>query len=245
MQLRIVDNAGGIGKKKEKRYNTRDQVLIRWEFSFEDVHEISEGNVKVGHLLHRGVNLPASWQTAVRAMRLRSVAQQAALDASDTLGIRQVSCTFLGAAKTLELPDPYDETVRVGSIVGVSAKHIACAYVIDGLWVLYPNDAMEEALFDKGLLEVKNVREIDVGGGQPPTKRLRLRCKTPPAMQGFGCHGGNPDETLQIHAHLAANLDDFAVLVAEAHWMAEDVKSQRDGLFDEDKAAMQIDGNPF
>ena len=239
---RLLPGAAG-SKTKAAQYATRDKISIRWEFAWGVYNESEEHDVYVGNMLARGLSPPSHWPTALRALGLHAIAEEAGRSTPLPGKIRAAACKFIGAAKQIKIPDPTADELQVGSIIGSCDLAILCARIDDTRWYVYPAAALEDPYLDEDLLEVKDVSATlpqDIGDAHP-LKRFRLRTKTKPSA-----HANAPSQQEDLRRKtrelLLSVRNYFCVLAAKATWK---ISREANSPFDLKRAASAMERNPF
>ena len=198
-----------------------------WTFRHGSIASEQQAEVRCDDATRRGVPMPEGWRMALRALSLPLVAERSAAKVSGDAGCGVLSCSVLGVARG---PPSAPEVAgaHVGAIKvfegpgGVQRVYVLCAQVQGCEWLCHPGRAADEdEAFDVSGLAV---RDIDAAECRDPSE---------------GAAG-------TLVALMKGHKAQFAQLLAEAAWKAEELRAQREGRdIDVDAASACFEASPF
>ena len=177
------------------------------------------------------IPLPRGWKTAFRALSLPMVAERSAAQANNKYGTGEITCQVLGIARSPPLLT-FDGEERVGSLAmlfseaGGKRAYVLCANIFDSQWLCHsgPADGAEDS--PRMVFDASDLVSFDLG----------TDVRIDPSVEAFA----------QLSALAWKHPADFAQLVAESAWKAEERRAElqcRDICVDE--ASAQFEVNPF
>jgi len=213
-------------------------VAFRWTGQFQGVPRKTIVEIQCDNAVSRGVTFPPLWNFAIQACSLQAIADESAKAFAKEFGVSKAACAIMGMAKSCHISDKNISNAP-GSVVTLSAhrigiEYLLCAHVHEDYWLCskghFINGQFQEGdPFNLDSLVVKNVRQDAWSGLDGGRKRIRTHL-----------HQG------QLRQVAIEWEDDWNLLVAVAHWKAEEMRAKYERReMNNEVAALRFEVDPF
>jgi len=209
----------------------RTQVAFRWTGEIEGQPQTLIEEIRCDNAISRGLSFPSFWQFAARVYSLRGITESSAEVFARQSGFTNVKCKMLGLARPASIPDE-SLPKAPGSIVtlnvhGAPEQYLLCAQVDDDYWFCSKGHYIDNEFQDRDPLNPDSLigKNIDQD-----------------AWQG----SDDEPEPSRLRQMAVDRKNDWNLLVATAHWMAEEVRAEEgERVINEGIATRHFEPHPF